>query len=327
MPSGNRKKVAIRSLSAVIAAAAGMSVLSRKFRHRSAAASTIESMFRITGMKKRFSDAESCERFIESHRGREPFRLNTRSVRSTVTESETNGCRVYTFRGGDGGTVIYLHGGAFVEDVSFYHTSFCDRLARGTSFNVVLPVYPLAPDHTATEALRMIETLYGDYPPEKTVLMGESAGGGLCMSLSEMLLASGRAQPAAIVLFSPWLDATMSNPDIAKYESSDMLLSAEGLAKIGRIWAGELSPGDFRVSPMFGNVVGAAATYLFTGTREIFCPDVGKFYGILKDAGVKTELFTGENLGHGYPLYPIPEANKAFLKVKEILDAACPEKE
>lgn len=58
--------------------------------------------------------------------------------------------------------------------------------------------------------------------------MGDSAGGGLALGLALALKTENITQPKDIILLSPWLDVTLSNEDIPKYESSDPILSAWG---------------------------------------------------------------------------------------------------
>ena len=50
--------------------------------------------------------------------------------------------------------------------------------------------------------------------PEKIVVAGDSAGGGLCVALLTVLRDLGMAQPAGAVLISPWVDLTHSFPSV-----------------------------------------------------------------------------------------------------------------
>ncbi len=52
------------------------------------------------------------------------------------------------------------------------------------------------------------------------------------------------------VLLSPWIDVTMTNPAIPSLEGSDFILSAYGLAGLGKLCAGEMDVKDSRVSPL-----------------------------------------------------------------------------
>lgn len=146
------------------------------------------------------------------------------------------------------------------------------------------------------------------------------AGGGLAASYCEYLGEEGLAQPDAMILLSPWVDVSMSNPDIEDYESADPMLSAYGLTEMGRYWAGDLDLTDYRVSPLYGDVSVLQNVCLFVGAREIFYPDVTEFYTLLQDNGVASELYVGEGMNHDYPLYPIPEAVDAWERICELVE-------
>ena len=129
----------------------------------------------------------------------------------------------------------------------------------------------------------------------------------------------GLAQPDKLILFSPWMDISMSNPDAANYEALDPMLSAYGLIEMGKCWAGDLDLHDYRVSPMFGDISMLRNVYLFVGTREIFYPDVTAFYAMLQEQQITSELMIGEGMNHVYPLYPIPEAIESLEWICEIM--------
>lgn len=50
------------------------------------------------------------------------------------------------------------------------------------------------------------------FAPSSVVLMGDSAGGHLCLSVVQQLMALGKALPGGLALSSPWSDFTMSQP-------------------------------------------------------------------------------------------------------------------
>lgn len=58
------------------------------------------------------------------------------------------------------------------------------------------------------------DALHKPIDPSKIVLAGDSAGGGLCLSLLTVLRDMGLPQPAGAVLISPWVDLTHSFPSV-----------------------------------------------------------------------------------------------------------------
>lgn len=213
-------------------------------------------------------------------------------------------------------TIIYLHGGIYVNEIRTPHITFCDKIAKKTNSTVFAPIYPLAPNHTYEETYRIVEELY-QFALElgkPITIMGDSAGGGLSVAFCEYLGKNGLAQPEHLILISPWLDVSMSG-DYDDYVESDPMLGVEGLREMGETWADNLDSKDYRVSPLFGDVSNLPETTLFVGTHEIFYPDVVKFYDKLKESGIDAELHIGEEMTHVYAIYPLVSESKEAFKI------------
>ena len=74
---------------------------------------------------------------------------------------------------------------------------------------------------------------------------------------------------------------------------------------------------DYRVSPIYGNVGGLMNVTVFLGTRELFYPDIVKFFAMLYKKG--NELIIGQDMMHVFPILPIPEAKKYCSKIFETI--------
>ena len=229
-------------------------------------------------------------------------------------------CQTLIFKGSKDCSqiVIYLHGGAYVNEIMIPHISFCDRLAKKVSGTVFAPLYPLAPNHTYDETYDILEKLYRhllelDKP---ITIMGDSSGGGLSAAFAQYLAANDLPQPENLILISPWVDVSMSG----KYDDveKDPMSGVEGLREMGRAWAGNLDLKDYKVSPLFGDVSNFPKTTIFVGTHEQIYHDVTNFYNKLKDNDINVELNVGEGMNHVYPVYPlVPESKEAFNHIVE----------
>ena len=312
MEKKRRPKKALKVIAIVVAVLlvifVGFTIISHAVYHRSNMATAVELLFRVQGSKKTFSRASADDYVL------------TVKLKSDVSETSVNGSRVYTLSKTDSPeyTVLYLHGGAYINDASSYHWKLCDNVVQKLNAEVVFPIYPLTPNHIWEETFDLVPRVYEDIiesTENPVIIMGDSAGGGLSVAFCEYLDTIDLPQPDRLILFSPWMDISMSNPDAANYESVDPMLSAYGLIEMGKCWAGDLPLDDYRVSPIFGDVSMLRNVTLFVGTREIFYPDVTAFYEMLQAQGIESELYIGEGMNHVYTLYPIPEADTALEQI------------
>ena len=171
----------------------------------------------------------------------------------------------------------------------------------------------MAPANSFEKTFEIVEGLYRQFMDDNLVLMGDSAGGGFVLSFCQHLNVINLKQPANIVVFSPWVDISMSGE---YYSQNDPILGDIGLREIGKVWAGDLDTKDYRVSPLFGDNTNLARTLIFAGKNEIFYSDIKKYCEKLEKSGVDFRLVVGKGLFHIYPMFPMPEAWHAFKEIK-----------
>jgi acetyl esterase/lipase len=215
-------------------------------------------------------------------------------------------------------TVFYIHGGAYFMDFTRPHWKLLEELIKEADVQVIAPAYRLVPFATYREAFDLIVPLYREYcethPDKNLILMGDSAGGGLALALTEYFKAEGIHMPDRLILLSPWVDVSMENEKIIEYESVDPFLKVTPLRDCAEQWKGGLDVHDWHVSPIYGDLKGIRNVTVFVGTDGIFYPDITKFFGML-DEDPSNELIIGEEMNHVYPLFPIPEAKPAVDKI------------
>ena len=219
-------------------------------------------------------------------------------------------------------TVFYIHGGAYFYDFMPNHWQFMEKVVKATNAQVIAPAYRLVPFATWKEGFDLIVPLYkkhcAENPNKKIILMGDSAGGGFSLALTEYFKANGIRLPDELILFSPWADVTMENEEIPEFQDKDPFLFTPSLPPLGKLWAGGLDPHDPRISPIYGDVSGLRNVTVFAGTDEIIYPDSVKLFNLL-DKDRSNELVVGEGMNHVYPLFPIKEADSADNKVFHII--------
>lgn len=216
-------------------------------------------------------------------------------------------------------TIFYCHGGGYIHDFSRFHWRLMKKLMDRIGAAVAAPGYRLAPYGTWEDAFRLILPAYTRYglahPEKKLILMGDSAGGGLAAALALELDRRRERAPDELILLSPWMDVTMTAPEIPTFQQLDPWLTT-GHRACGCWWAGETDTKDPRVSPAFGPVEKLRHVTIFAGTREILNPDGVKLFEQLDPQG-DNELIIGQGMFHVYPLLPIPEAKEAIDRIVE----------
>lgn len=257
-------------------------------------------------------DLETAAANILRRRGRErpspPQRLQKR-----LEHSVASGFDVWTLRPSGGSSAqapraVYLHGGAYVSDLTPQHWRLIEGLSSRRDMTIVVPRYPLAPEATwraSREALRAL-VASEDGP---TVLIGDSAGAGLALALAQDMVRLG-GQPNALVLIAPWADIT--NPPIEPHVSDDPWLSSHALRQCGALWAGDDDPGHPALSPLRGSLAGLPPVLVLSGTRDILFPQAVALVADLRTAHVPVEHEIQERLLHAYPVLPVPEAKRAL---------------
>lgn len=216
--------------------------------------------------------------------------------------------------------VLYIHGGAYVNNFTPPHWKAMAEWAETTGCGIVTPNYPLLFHYTAKDAhplmLQLYKQLLGRFTAKRIMIMGDSAGGGFALALTQELKTDSLDLPCRIILISPWVDVAGGDDALQEY---DTFLNNEVLRHVGADWAGDMDVRNPIVSPFYGDMQGLPPTDLFTGTWEVFYTDIVKTCDKMKSAGVDVRLHVKEKMGHVYPLWPCPEGKAARKEIAEII--------
>lgn len=286
-------------------------------------ADTAALIARLTGQRELFADEDSLKRHVARGAAEPAARPSALMRRNFDVTLETHrGHEVYTIAprfAVPRGHVVYLHGGAYVNAISRWHWSFIARMSRKLGMSFTVPLYPRAPRHDCETASDFLLSVWRDlaaaHDPSSVVVMGDSCGGGLSMSLAMQARAANLPPPAGLVLVSPWLDVTASHPMQAEVEKSDPLLMREGLAAAGRWYAGTLALDDPRVSPLHGDLADLPPTLMLCGTRDILIADARNFAARARAEGAPVTYHEEPGLMHVYPLLMFPESRRAQASI------------
>lgn len=115
--------------------------------------------------------------------------------------------------------MLYVHGGAYFFGSVDMHRYQMQRHARKLKARIFAPDYRLSPQFPfpcgLQDCLAAYLYLLTVQEPDTIVLAGDSAGGGMVLSMLVTLRDQGLPLPAGAVLMSPWVDLTHSFPSVA----------------------------------------------------------------------------------------------------------------
>ena len=237
----------------------------------------------------------------------------------TLSVSRRRGWRVYEMTPKDGQRpeqhIVYFHGGGYVREIEPAHWSVCRRMTSLVPARVTVPIYPLAPDHTAAEIVPtaidiVAEVLAAAGSDANVTLMGDSAGGGMALAVAQGLRDRGLGAPR-LILIAPWLDVSVTDPQIDPEVTRDPMLSVPRLLRAGVLYADELSVTDPLVSPIYGELRGLGPITVFVGTRDLLLHDARRLRDLATAQGVSVDYHEHEGLIHVFPILPLPEARWA----------------
>ena len=187
--------------------------------------------------------------------------------------------------------ILYLHGGGYVMGSPRTHRSLIWRIANQAKASAMTIDYRLAPEHPFPAALDDALASYNwlieqNRNPSTITVMGDSAGGGLALTLLLKLHDSGITLPGCAVVLSPWTDLTCSSPSVQGMADKDPILNREKLGIGARCYAGGADLKSPFLSPLFGNFDKLPPLLIQVGTDEMLLDDSRRFAKKAKEAGL-----------------------------------------
>lgn len=220
--------------------------------------------------------------------------------------------------------ILYLHGGAYVQNFVKQHWKFLSMLVEQTHCTITAPDYPLAPKHSCHDSFDMMVPLYKEIilhaGASDTILMGDSAGGGFALALAQTMRVENMPQPGKIILLSPWLDITLKNPEIRTIDPVDPFLGVAGLRKAGIAYAGDMDVNNFLLSPVNGPLDGLGKISLFIGSSDILAADARKLNLLMKAKGVDINYREFKDMVHVWMLLNFRESKQARMEIVKLIN-------
>ncbi|WP_114416345.1 alpha/beta hydrolase [Marinospirillum perlucidum] len=191
--------------------------------------------------------------------------------------------------------LLYLHGGGFALGSLDTHRELAIAFARHADARVLVLDYRLAPDHPwpsgLDDALAAYEWLSEQgVDPRRLAVAGDSAGGGLAVSLLQKLKHLSQRQPAAAVLLSPWVDLTCSSPSMDLNSATDPLLNKVQMKAFAELYAGRQPLDSQEISPLFGDLQDLSPLLVQVSLQEVLLDDARRLVKGVQLSGGLAEI-------------------------------------
>lgn len=230
-----------------------------------------------------------------------------------------------------GATILYLHGGGYVIGSINSHRELISRIARATGARTLAIDYRLAPEHPfpaavedATKAYRWL--LNQGVEPEKIIVAGDSAGGGLTVATLLALRDAGDPLPAAAVCISPWTDLEITGESMVTKADVDPMIRPQDAKGGAERYHGKTDPSHPLISPINADLSGLPPLLVQVGTSEVLLSDSTRLAERAKAAGVDVTLEEWEEMIHVWHFFAfmLPEGQQAIERIGEFVRAKAP---
>ena len=222
--------------------------------------------------------------------------------------------------------VVFLHGGAFCLMSAWTHHRLAGHIATASQAKVIVPDYALAPEKpfpaALDECLAVVRGAREEHAQSLTALMGDSAGGGLALSVLLQIRDAGVAPPFAAVLMAPWLDLTLASQSITTAATEDVILTEHNLRETACLYLNGARAEDPRASPIFGDFRGLPSLYVQASGRDLLRDDSTRLWEAFIEQGLELQFDLFPDMLHSFQFFAgnIPEADEAVRKAADFLD-------
>jgi acetyl esterase/lipase len=242
---------------------------------------------------------------------------------TTFEKISAGGVPAEWFRRGDADdrTILYLHGGGYGLGTIETHRDLVARTCRASRANALSLGYRLAPEHRFPAQLDDALSAYlwllaQGNDPRRLVVAGDSAGGGLTLSLLVKLRDSGYPLPAAAVCLSPWVDLEGLGESIQLNERYDYI-SRRALAQYRKRFVDDENVRNPLAAPLYADLRKLPPLLVQVGSAEVLLDDSRRIVERAREAGVDVTLRIWEDMIHVWQLFAfmVPQGAAAIDEI------------
>lgn len=223
-------------------------------------------------------------------------------------------------------SVLFFHGGGFALGGLDSHDDLCAEICAQTGYRVIAVDYRLAPEHKHPAAFQDCWTVtkwVAENWPDKVLLAGDSAGGGLAASVAH----HSRDRLDRIlgqVLIYPLLGSDMTTPSYTTHADAPML-SRQDLVDFrdARLTGDEPQSDPTYAALQDTSFAGLPPTVLFSAGCDPLRDDARLYHDHLQNAGTPVHWVDEPGLIHGYlrARHSVTRARDSFERISVAIEA------
>jgi len=226
----------------------------------------------------------------------------------------------------DDTTILWLHGGGYMIGSLTTHRSMIARISAVSGARALAVDYRLAPEHPFPAAVEDATAAYlwllsEGVDPERLIVGGDSAGGGLTVATLVSLRDADDPLPAAAVCVSPWVDLEGVGASMTTKADADPIVEKDGLLKMAEAYHAETKPRHPLVSPIHADLSGLPPMLVQVGTSETLLDDSTRLTSKAKADGVDVTLEEWDEMIHVWHSFAamLPEGQQAIDRIGEFV--------
>lgn len=224
------------------------------------------------------------------------------------------------------GAILYLHGGGYNLGSPKSHRGLVGHLCAKARIPAFIADYRLAPEHPHPAALEDALSAYRGLldegvPPQRIVLAGDSAGGGLALAMALALRDGGEPLPTGVAMICPWLDL---RPDVRGERPEaprEPLLSPGALAGWSASYAAGADPAAESISPVTASLEDLPPLIVHYAGDDLLRSDAEALIARAKSEGIELDDRRFDGLWHDFHLQAglLREADEAVRALGQAL--------
>lgn len=230
----------------------------------------------------------------------------------------------------DDNVLVWFHGGGYVMGSAHGYRHAAAALSRALGSVVVLPDYRLAPEHPFPAALEdaaaVVDAVVGEYGSERTAVGGDSAGGGLTVSVLLDARDRGATLPAAAVAVSPLADFTASGASVTTHRDTDPVITERSLGMLAAAYLREHDRDHPLASPVFADLTGLPPILLLASDSEILLDDAVRIHDAVQAGDGESTLSVYPDTCHAWTLFTdfLPRSRDGVAEIAEFFRKVLP---